>query len=231
VPRDSVRCPFPPYPYFLNRSIHDGVIEPITDSYHSGVICSILRFRYVDGLTDTDDFFWSATNISMWSTVECGASIIAGCLATLRPFLKSVIINARTSSTLSGCVKHVSQSFHSSQPSDARSLPHISTQTKHGHDTGLEAKDMASTTKPTAARTEEISFVEFLARPGEEVITLNEQRSRGSTEPILQEQDVTHDFPWPVQKNQSRKRQTIHASWTMRRGVASDGRTAGGNLV
>lgn len=61
-----------------------------------GIICSILRFRYIDGLTDVTDFFWNATNIAIWSTIEPGAGIIAGCLACLRPFVKSVFVKARS---------------------------------------------------------------------------------------------------------------------------------------
>ncbi|CAI6336545.1 unnamed protein product [Periconia digitata] len=53
-----------------------------------GCICSAIRFRYVDGLTDVQNFFWAATNVSIWSTVEPGAGIMAGCAATLRPLLR-----------------------------------------------------------------------------------------------------------------------------------------------
>lgn len=38
----------------------------------------------------------NATNIAIWSTIEPGAGIIAGCLATLRPFVKGVFLKART---------------------------------------------------------------------------------------------------------------------------------------
>ncbi|KAF2265167.1 hypothetical protein CC78DRAFT_207671 [Lojkania enalia] len=31
-----------------------------------GSICSMIRFQYVDGLTQIDDFFWNATNIAIW---------------------------------------------------------------------------------------------------------------------------------------------------------------------
>ncbi|KAL5113711.1 hypothetical protein ACEQ8H_008416 [Pleosporales sp. CAS-2024a] len=71
----------------------------------TGVICSILRFQYVEGLTDVLDFFWASVNISIWSTIECGASIIAGCLATLRPFIKRLFNNAHISTPFGGCVK------------------------------------------------------------------------------------------------------------------------------
>ncbi|KAF2641903.1 hypothetical protein P280DRAFT_548514 [Massarina eburnea CBS 473.64] len=61
-----------------------------------GCICSAIRFQYVDGLTDVRDFFWSATNVSIWSTIEPGAGIIAGCLATLRPLLKQAFATAKS---------------------------------------------------------------------------------------------------------------------------------------
>ncbi|OAG04040.1 uncharacterized protein CC84DRAFT_1057982, partial [Paraphaeosphaeria sporulosa] len=53
-----------------------------------GCVCSAIRFRYVDGLTQIEDFFWNATNISIWSTIEPGVGIMAGCMATLRPLMK-----------------------------------------------------------------------------------------------------------------------------------------------
>jgi hypothetical protein len=76
------------------------------------------------------------------------------------------------------------------------------------------------------------TFAEFLARPGEEVIALSERvgRDQYSGERMLQDDDVV-DFPWPVRSNERQKRQTIHATWTLKRGVGSDGRTAGLNVM
>jgi hypothetical protein len=56
-----------------------------------GSICSIVRFKYVDSLGDRDDFFWNAANVSIWSTIEMGTGIIAGCLATMRPLFKRAV--------------------------------------------------------------------------------------------------------------------------------------------
>jgi len=181
------------------------------------VICSILRFRYVDGLTQTDDFFWNAVNISTWSTIECGASIIAGCLATLRPFLKRLVSSARNSSALNTCVKHVSRSFRSSQPSETSSIPHYNSGSS-------EVKDGSTRDK---TREDDSTFAEFLARPGGDVIALSKQsEQRGeAVERIVHSPDDGLDLPWPGKPN-DKKRQTIHASWTLRKGVASDGRTA-----
>ncbi|KAF2874168.1 hypothetical protein BDV95DRAFT_604366 [Massariosphaeria phaeospora] len=83
-----------------------------------GSICSILRFRYVDGLTQIEDFFWNAINIGIWSTIEPGAGIIAGCLATLRPFFKSFVnraLSIRSSTTHS--VDNASRSIRSPESS------------------------------------------------------------------------------------------------------------------
>ncbi|KAH7128816.1 hypothetical protein B0J11DRAFT_578987 [Dendryphion nanum] len=77
-----------------------------------GCICSMIRFQYVDGLTQIEDFFWNAVNIGIWSTIEPGAGIIAGCLATLRPFLKRFFLTAMTIRySASRNTKEISQSL------------------------------------------------------------------------------------------------------------------------
>lgn len=63
----------------------------------SGAICSMVRFKYVQGILKVGDFFWHAVNISMWSTIEAGTCIIAACTATLRPLLKSTLDRVHTS--------------------------------------------------------------------------------------------------------------------------------------
>jgi len=50
---------------------------------------------YVHNLDFNKDFFWSAVNISIWSTAELGTGIVAGSLATLRPLLKRLIRTTR----------------------------------------------------------------------------------------------------------------------------------------
>jgi hypothetical protein len=185
----------------------------------SGVICSLLRFRYVDGLTDTQDFFWASVNISIWSTIECGASIIAGCLATLRPLIKRIISKTRVTTTLGSCVKQVSRSFRSNERSSSSTIPRFNS-------ASTEAKSSDSRDKQSSTRPKEQSLLEFLARPGEEVIAMNdrEEHGRESTDRILRQPSLSSvEFPWPVKMNE--RRQTIHASWTLRNGVASDGRT------
>lgn len=60
-----------------------------------GSLCSIVRFKYINGLSITPDFFWNAANISIWSTIELGTGIVAGSLATLRPLFRQLFYSAR----------------------------------------------------------------------------------------------------------------------------------------
>jgi hypothetical protein len=61
-----------------------------------------VRIQYVPGLTETSLAFYStATQVAIWSTIEPGLGIIAGCLATLRPLLRRFISSARTMGTTS----------------------------------------------------------------------------------------------------------------------------------
>ncbi|KAF2008983.1 hypothetical protein BU24DRAFT_402303 [Aaosphaeria arxii CBS 175.79] len=86
-----------------------------------GCICSMIRFQYVDGLTQIQDYFWNAANIAIWSTIEPGAGIIAGCLATLRPLLKTCMTQARSMrSSASRTSKSLSPSLPSSNKSSSR---------------------------------------------------------------------------------------------------------------
>jgi hypothetical protein len=71
-------------------------------------------------------------------------------------------------------------------------------------------------------------MMEFLARPGEEVIAMHDARDvgRSSTERILQPGVDGVDFPWPARMGE-RRRQTVHVDWPLRDGVAGDGRMCG----
>jgi hypothetical protein len=51
----------------------------------SGSAASIVRFPYIYQLTETEDFLWSNTDVSIWSTVEPGIGITASSMATMRP--------------------------------------------------------------------------------------------------------------------------------------------------
>ncbi|KAL2357039.1 hypothetical protein BJ546DRAFT_837614, partial [Cryomyces antarcticus] len=63
-----------------------------------GSIATIIRAKYIYGIVYFDqDFFYNATNIGMWSTIEPGIGITAGSLATLRPLFKCCLQHARNS--------------------------------------------------------------------------------------------------------------------------------------
>jgi hypothetical protein len=185
------------------------------------VICSILRFQYVSGLTQIAAFFYSGVQIGTWSLIECGASIIAGCLATLRPLLKRLVTTTRDSSILSGCMAQVQRSFKSSAHSDRSTLPRY--------------KNVLSSTKTGRSRDQPISrgvideptLLEFLARPDSEMLALSggNRDGRASTDPILEQAPEVDgvQFPLPAE-TRNNKRHTIHTSWTLRDGIANDGR-------
>jgi hypothetical protein len=182
--------------------------------------------RYVDGLTEFVDFFWVSVQIGTWSTIECGASIIAGCLATLRPLLKHLAVTTRDASVLGSCMKQVSWSFRSSARSEQSTLPHY-------HSKSSDTKAGSSRHQPISitGQMDTPTLLEFMAHPGEEVFALNgcSRDGRTSTDPILNQQPGVDgvNFPWPAKRRDSdRRRQTMHASWTLRDGVASDGRTS-----
>ncbi|KAF9695326.1 hypothetical protein EKO04_006395 [Ascochyta lentis] len=181
----------------------------------SACICSMIRFQYVDGLTQIDDFFWNATNISIWSTIECGASIIAGCMATLRPLLKRAFATAGT------ITKSLRSSNTQSNASSRQTNDSASSKThrdaKHGQVAG------SSRDKPT--------FAEFITEPGEVIeMSSNASGERESQDCILrQHQHPDLNFPWPVKVVESRKEAErtarMHKSWNSRQKIGADTRT------
>lgn len=177
----------------------------------SACICSMIRFQYVDGLTQIEDFFWNATNIAIWSTIECGASIIAGCLATLRPLLRRVFATAGT------ITKSLRSSNSRSQGSSRQTTKSTSLNTHLGSN---QCKAPASSAnKPT--------FAEFVAERGE-VIEMSSSSSAGgereSQDLILRpDEDPALDFPWPVKVIESTREpkrtapmHSKHRSWNVR---------------
>lgn len=182
----------------------------------SACICSMIRFQYVDGLTQIDDFFWNATNIAIWSTIECGASIIAGCLATLRPLLK------RMFTTAGAITKSLRSSTSQSNGSSRRTDGSTSTTT---HISSNEQKRGDSCTdKPT--------FAEFIAERGE-VIELSNHvgRERESQDRILREYErPALEFPWPAkviggsaEPVRYAPLHSKHRNWTSRHRVRAHG--------
>ncbi|KAL2210664.1 hypothetical protein CC79DRAFT_1366047 [Sarocladium strictum] len=73
----------------MNRSTKISVIVILA----AGVIASsatIVRFPYLNTLTDIDDFLYSTSDVAIWSTVETGIGITAAAVATLRPLLRAI---------------------------------------------------------------------------------------------------------------------------------------------
>jgi len=130
-----------------------------------GCICSMVRFRYVSGLTEVVDFFWNAVNISLWSTIEAGASIMAGCLATLRPLLKRIFGAFGENSLFSVYIKQISQSLRSGSTAKANS--HASAAVRH--DTMMSDRTRISWREERRRRNihaDDTESIEFLALPG-----------------------------------------------------------------
>ncbi|KAL2005112.1 hypothetical protein VTN00DRAFT_2962 [Thermoascus crustaceus] len=63
-----------------------------------GSTATVIRIPYVHALADVNDFLWATTDIAIWSTVEVGVGIAAGCAATLRPLLRHLLSKAGFSS-------------------------------------------------------------------------------------------------------------------------------------
>ncbi|KAF1927167.1 uncharacterized protein M421DRAFT_66014 [Didymella exigua CBS 183.55] len=186
----------------------------------SACICSMIRFQYVDGLTQIDDFFWNATNIAIWSTIECGASIIAGCLATLRPLLKRMFATA-------GSITKSLRSSNSRSNDSSRQTTNSASLNTHLGSNGRKP-ERASRDKPT--------FAEFIAEPGE-VIELSNSSDAGdereSQDRILrQDEEPALDFLWPVKVVERRREpertspmHPKHKSWSSRYKTSEQGKT------
>ncbi|KAH6644592.1 hypothetical protein C7974DRAFT_23862 [Boeremia exigua] len=175
----------------------------------SACICSIIRFQYVDGLTQIDDFFWNATNIAIWSTIECGASIIAGCLATLRPFLRRIFATADT------ITKSIRSSTSRSNGSSKRTNESTSTNTHFG--SNQSRNEGSITDKPT--------FAEFITEPGEAIeLSSDAGGERESQDQILRQQEQSaSEFPCPINIVENPAEPTCtapmhskHRSWSSR---------------
>jgi hypothetical protein len=193
---------------------------------YRGCICSMIRFRFIEGLITYTNFFWSVVNICMWSTIEAGTCIIAGCLATLRPLGKCAIHRARESPALSGAAKRISRSFGSGGAS-RRSTN--SSQPRHSQppfNTLVDSKFTPSERLGSSSTsTKKSRFHESIAQPGNDVIPLSSDigNRRTSTDPILGlSTPDTASFPWNAEPKESwhkddRKRQTIPNTWSLQR--------------
>ena len=149
----------------------------------SACICSMIRFQYVDGLTQIEDFFWNATNVAIWSTIECGASIIAGCLATLRPLLK------RLFATVGSITKSLRSS--NTQPSSRNTTLSTSNNTQPGKN-GRNTREL---------RADKSTLTESITETGEVIeMSSDAANQRESQDRILRQQkQPSLDFSWPVE--------------------------------
>ncbi|KAJ3486784.1 hypothetical protein NLG97_g6544 [Lecanicillium saksenae] len=74
-------------------------------------VATLIRVKFLAGLTETDDLLYSATDALLWTMVEPGVAIIASSLATIRPLLRALKIRGfesthRTPSTGMSSKKH-----------------------------------------------------------------------------------------------------------------------------
>ncbi|KAL9076649.1 MAG: hypothetical protein Q9157_003596 [Trypethelium eluteriae] len=77
----------------MNRKIK-AIVAGILSFAAIGSTATIVRIPFTEGLRQSDDFLWSTAGIALWSTVEPGIGITAGCLATLRPLFNRIMIRA-----------------------------------------------------------------------------------------------------------------------------------------
>ncbi|KAL2220374.1 putative integral membrane protein [Thermoascus aurantiacus ATCC 26904] len=102
-------------PIFMVKNLNmskrtKGIVIGILSFAAIGSTATCVRIQYVAALGDVKDFLWSTTDIAIWSTVEVGVGITAGCAATLRPLLKLVLAKAGISSSGHGSGMPWSQS-------------------------------------------------------------------------------------------------------------------------
>lgn len=64
-----------------------------------GSISSVIRLVYLKGILFGKDFFFEASNVTIWSTAEPGTGIVAASLATLRPLVRKAVQIVRGSTT------------------------------------------------------------------------------------------------------------------------------------
>ncbi|KAF2676079.1 hypothetical protein K458DRAFT_322826 [Lentithecium fluviatile CBS 122367] len=56
-----------------------------------GSTATVVRMQYIHSLTEGPDFLYATVDVALWSTVEPGIGITAGCIATLRPLLQNLL--------------------------------------------------------------------------------------------------------------------------------------------
>ncbi|KAF2757765.1 hypothetical protein EJ05DRAFT_511533 [Pseudovirgaria hyperparasitica] len=68
-----------------------GLVAGILAFAAIGSTGTVIRIPYVKGLKQTDDFLYTTLGIAIWSTVEPGIGIAAGCIATFRPLMRNFL--------------------------------------------------------------------------------------------------------------------------------------------
>lgn len=67
-------------------------VDLYTDTRHSGSTATIIRLPYTNTLKPyKGDFLYRTTDFAIWTTVEVGVGITAGCIATLKPLFKAAL--------------------------------------------------------------------------------------------------------------------------------------------
>lgn len=70
---------------------------------HSGSTATIIRLPYTVTLKPyKGDFLYRTTDFAIWTTVEVGIGISAGCIATLKPLLKTSFLTTRSGNRSTG---------------------------------------------------------------------------------------------------------------------------------
>jgi hypothetical protein len=74
------------------------------DAYvHSGSTATIIRLPYTSTLKPyKEDFLYRTTDFAIWTTVEVGIGITAGCIACLKPLVKSNFLSTRSGQKSTG---------------------------------------------------------------------------------------------------------------------------------
>ncbi|UNI19060.1 hypothetical protein JDV02_005277 [Purpureocillium takamizusanense] len=60
-------------------------------------IATLIRLKFLNGLQESDDLLYTATDAMIWTVVEPGVAIIASSLATIRPLLRAMRVSGFTS--------------------------------------------------------------------------------------------------------------------------------------
>jgi len=74
-------------------------VESHTYRLCRGSTATIIRIPYISTFNNQADFLYATVDVAIWSTVEPGIGIVAGCVATLRPLLQLILHKAGMRST------------------------------------------------------------------------------------------------------------------------------------